>query len=724
MTPLVFFKSLSKEFAMRPEILFLILTVANFLLAYGPWGEKISFSIGLLGIILPLILALAGSGKTRVQDPAWKKELFIPPATLWFFAGFLILSFHFYRWITYLDFPLYDELINAFCALGIEKHGFWHLFFYSTQLPPFYIWLLALDFRILGPSFFSLWLLPALLSLAGTAIFYFLLRRLFSKSAAFLGFVFMGVDFWPVFIGHFSHQAGLMVLWEIVALSGLTWLALDRSGKINKLGLAGLGLWTGLGFYTYFGWPLVALLISGTVWIVIFRIFRPRSPWIIALLFTTPLVVAVFPQILAYLKGDYGAYLSSLWALRPNSSASQLWNPSISVDYFTTFFWKGWSQTFAYNPAWGGFLNPIATGFFMTGCVELFRNRSSWFSRWCAFAFLVLFVPILFVNNTNWFHVSALMPVFLAIMVVGFQTLWIWTPQKKLQVTWIVLLMVSMALDGMNLEKTSRFARQNYPSPDLVRADQIVEKIHREQGPGWVIADFALKPWTPYLRFDTSTLGSQTQTPQWVAVLANVNYQPFLKRRFPESRAYRVSENLTEADGGLMLWVLPLSAKLLPEIGKWEQASQSLSPLFDQILQVDPGHTYGEMAETLKAIAPQFLGDPFLQSIDGELQSQLEFKQALWIEGRRKNKIDGLEILDQSLVPSSLDPQAFQASIQDLEQSIREGYPAAHLFYQWGILESISGNTREARRAFLRAKESPLDFTQAEIILKTSPFLR
>jgi hypothetical protein len=356
----------------------------------------------------------------------------------------------------------------------------------------------------------------------------------------------------------------------------------------------------------------------------------------------------------------------------------------------------------------------------MTGCVELFRNRSSWFSRWCAFAFLVLFVPILFANNTNWFHVASLMPVFLAIMVVGFQTLWIRTPQKKRRATWILFLLFSIALDGINLEKTSQFARQNYPSPDLVRADQILEKISREDGPGWVIADFALKPWTPYLRFDTWTLGSQSQTPQWVAVLANVNYQPFLKRRFPKSRAYRVSANLTEADGGLMLWVLPLTNGPSPEIGKWEQTSQNLSPLFDQILQVDPAHTYGEMAESLKAMAPQFEGDPFLQSIDGELQSQLEFKQAFWAEACRENKINGLELLDQPLVPSTLDPQALQVSIQDLEQGLRKGYPAANLYYQLGVLESLKGNQKSARKAFQDAASSFLNLTaSADLLLNT-----
>lgn len=705
MTWFIFLKNISPKIASRPDVLFLILVFSNAWLAYGPEAKVALLCVGLFGLALPLGLSLAGRSKIPAAVPTLRQEIFSAPISLWLMLGILILGFHLYRLTSFVDFPLYDGLINAFCAQSIHTKGPWHLFFYATQLPPFYIWLLALDFKLLGVSFFSLWLLPALLSISSAVVFYFLLRRLFSKSTAFLGLFLMGTGFWPVLIGHFSHQAGLMVLWEILAFAGLAFLSQSPSGEVRATGLFLLGLWTGLGFYTYFGWPLVALLLMITVGALI------RHPggfrWVRFFWFLLPFASTLSPQALAFWHGGYGSYLKSLFP-----AANHIWSPTLAKDYFTSFFWKGWSQNFAYNPAWGGFLNPVLSSFFMIGCLDLWRNRNSWLSRWISVAFLILFIPILLADNHNWFHVAALLPIFLTVILVGFQSLWLQTPPKNFRLVLILLLFVSMVLDGINLNQTSRFARKNYPSQNLVHAHQQLEKIRREEGPGLLLTNFAWKPWTPYLRFDAWALGPRhARSPRWAAVLTNVNYQPFLKKRFPACRAFRISSASQEADGGLMLWVLPFSTASWPVMKEWARASATLNPIFDELTQVDPGHSYKDMADRLRILAPSFSGDRFLLSVQAELLSQLQFHQVLWALAVRDQKTDGLDVLSLPFTRAALNPETLLSVIQDLKMGLRKGYPAAHLYYQLGVFEYLSGKPTMARKAFLKARSAPLNLT-------------
>lgn len=702
----------SRPISYHPGIYFLVFSLANALLAYGSFSLQAKLWIGLLGLALPMGMALAARGRPSNRAPIWERMFFSPPGWAWALVFLVALAGRVYRLTDYSDFPLYDECVNALWAVRLDEKWEGRLFF--NGLPPFYIWLLAAGFKTVGISLFWLKLLPGLLSLLSAFFFYGALRSFFSSSAALGGASLLAASFWPIFMGHFSHQAVLMVFFESVAFLGLSLWQKTFSPVKRNLGAAALGAWTGLGFYTYFGWPLVALLIGLTILAV-----KPRagtSRGVAPLLFLFFSLLFLIPFAWGGWSGGYWGYLRDLLAFPLKTSGNGGLDPHLILSYFTSFLWEGWQASFAYNPRWGGFLNPVLGGFFFLGIIEAFQNRSHPLVRWLFCAFAVLWVPVLFANNANWFHVASLLPLFMGLAAVGFQAL---LPDLKAvapKTLVFLLLSLSLGLDLTNLEKTREYANATYPSPELAQAYRLLNQTSRERGPGMVFADLWLKPWPPFLGFATTPFnvlrweGQPLERASWAGILTNSNNLPFLRRRFPEGKAYWLSKDLSRPDGGSMLYVMDAMPERLPVFRLWQQASRALGPFLEQYAMVAPNdnHRYGPLLATLKAACPFFQADPFLESVYWEVAADLDLRKALWESGATS--------------PGSLlrlDKIALNPCLEAVQNGAKLGYPAAYWYYQWGSLESLCGDKAAAEWAFRRALRAPLDFTDSRRCLES-----
>ncbi len=714
-------KTRSKNLFQNPWPFFWLFALVNGLLAYVPLPLQAKLWIGFLGWLLPLGLWISSMPKASpLEEPPYRKELFSSPSPwVWFLVLALGGLTRFYRLTTFLDYPLLDEINNALCAIRLKEKWTWEFFFNWSQLPPFYIWLLAGVYKVAGVSFVSLWGFPAFLSAVSIFFFYKALRPRVSRSFAFAFLALLCIQFWPCFVGRFSHQAVLMFFWESVGFWILAKLFSKGVSSSQKTLPFLLGLWVGAGFYTYFGWPLVALLMGLTVWAGVRKgiLSSLNMSWFLA-----GSVLAVAPLILAALQADFGGYLSSIFWSHPNPENIIPWSPWRNLDYFTAFFWEGWKVNFAYNSQWGGFLNPIEGAFFFIGTGILWKWRRQALVRWVGLGFAVLFIPCLLANNTNWFHVISLIPFFMGTVVLGFFAL-----LSRIRIPFYrgllgLVLLLSFGLDMVNLSKSRDAANRDTGLPEMFQTYHLLERLQSEKGPGYIFTRFVRKPWTPYIDFGTYSFNllhgqaRKGETP-WVGLLTNVNYQPFLEKRFPGGKVYWLNKNHPPSDGGLMLWVSPLTPALRETLDLWKSADRALNPFWDQFNYLVPHHGYDDLRKSLCQASPWLQGDPFLESAYGEMESLLCFQQnflkALHVDDTPARS----EIINQPVPEALLNESALKESLSALEYASKHGYPAAHLYYQQGIYWLMAGNKHRAKRAFQRAIKAPLDLTDSRKFL-------
>lgn len=606
-----------------PWPLFGLFTVVNALLAYAPLGLGWKLSIGTLGWLLPLLAALRAPVPRRMPDPFLKKGERRPGPPWWAlclavgllarFAG----SSHFFR------FPLMDEIVNAYFAVHLADHWSWQPFFYWSQLPPLYIWSLGGMVKMFGFSPAVLWTLPALLSWLSLFFFYGAFRCVLNPVLSLVGGLFLSIGFWPVFVSKFSHQVNAMLLVEALALLALGhWMRDRRDGPPVPVSLL-LGAGLGLGFYTYFGWPLVALLLGATV---IARAWwgsageRRAAVWVL-------LVAAVFlvPLVLGVLRHGYGTYFSSLVVGHKNLENDLDWDPGQSLLYFTTFFWEGFRRHFAYNPWWGGFLNPLMGSLFFLGALGLYRRRSDPRVRWTAFAFLVLFVPILFANNTNWFHVAALLPFFMATAALGTWDLWHGTPKPGRSWIFGALLLVSILLDGTNLVRTRNYIDRHQIDPGFLRAYHLLEDKGRQEGPGSIFACFT--SYAVDIRLSTMVRPwNRGADPHWAAVLTWRSNHPYFQRLF-SGASYVELEEVGAKEPRSVLEFIPWTPGNRPRLERWRRADQALDLLVRDFVDFPRQTPHPQWLEEARQAWPLFEGDPILASTYWELLSAYQESQ-------------------------------------------------------------------------------------------------
>ncbi|HVZ80114.1 MAG TPA: glycosyltransferase family 39 protein [bacterium] len=678
--------------------LFLVLWMANGLLSYVPLSIGWKIGILLLGVLLPWLWAFR-QRDLPVQAPAGKKDGFQPGWIAFALLGLLAVAARFSGLTTLLVWPNFDESSYGFDAFRLASGEAPRFLYGVSQAPPLFIWGLAAFFKLFGCSLPAFWAFPALVSLSAVPLAYLAARTFFPRPFAFLAAGLTALSFWPLFVGRFALMTGLVLPAELLAFYflGRFLTALDAGAR--RKAAWGLGVAWGLGCYTHLHWPVVLAVTFPPFALHLWkgRRQRPSSSGQLLGAALLPALILALPLGIAAWRGHFGGYLAHLFVAHPGFSWSRQW--AVWSSCLTSPFWGMDPAVHTYQPVWGGFLNPVLTSLFFLGCLRLARRRKEPLERWVIFGLLVSLLPGLLTQDQETFRLFPMVPFLILTCLMGLGILAQGFPAKRSLVLVLALAVPSLALDGHHLFGVFHRVWDDPPtwssytkSFGRYHAFGLLEEQRKAEGPGLIFPDFVGGLPDQSLAVATfdynAVLNPRLQASQarWAAVLTNVNYQPFLKKRFPSGRAYALTRELPSGDGGWMLFLFPTQGVPAGTLRHWVEAQQALEPFLDRHLCYVMGNPMEGDIRALEKIEPAFQGDPYLRACYWEKLADVRVKGGTggWTE-----------------------------AVQDLERAAREGYPAAHLLREGGVLEMLQGRPAEAKALFQKARRAPLDLTDA-----------
>lgn len=680
--------------------LFLLFTAVNTVLSYSTLPTLWKAVLAVAAILLPWGWALREGIPAGTKVP---REGARPSRAAFLLLGAAAVAARFLHLTTLAPWPNFDESSICFDAFHLAA-GWPHRFFYGiSQAPPLFMWALGAWFKCVGCSLVTLKVFPSLVSLTAVPLAYAAARTQLPRSQAFLAAALIAVGFWPVFLSRFTLMTNLVLPFECLALWALgSFLRATDPARRTRAALA-LGTVWGLGLYTHLHWPIVVAVTFPPFALRLLKERRNASSGGARLcaLALLPALVLAAPILWEAYRERYGAYLAHLWAFHPGSSGGRLlevWRSCL-----TSPFWGMDPNVHTYQPVWGGFLNPVLAALFFLGILPFFRRGASPFQRWALMGLALCWLPGLLTQDQESFRLFPMLPFLILGCLSGLQVLSQGLSSRGRSLLLLSLALPSLALDGYHLfgayAKTWRDPADwtSYTrSLGRYRAYGILEGTRKEQGPGLVFPDFVQGLPDQSLAvatYDYNAILDPRLDPaqaRWAAVLANANYQPFLKRRFPHGKAYALSGELATQDGGWMLFLFPTSD--LPPGGPalWTGAQRALQSFLDEHLCFVMGGSNAKDIGALERLRSDFQGDPFLRSAYWEKMADLRIKGG---------------------------PSDWPEAIQDLERAIREGYPAAHLYERSGVLHLLRGEKALARKDFEAAQRCPLDLTDSRSLI-------
>lgn len=684
----------------HPWIYFFLFLIVNSLLSYSPLSLEAKLWIGLGGLLLSIVWTLANLYSKAVPLNQDRKELLpVPTLWVWILLGVGVFFLRFHNLTTLSVWPHYDEGVYGYYAAQLVQQEDGRFFYGISRAPAFYVWVLGVLFRFLGPSLTTLWLLPAMVSLFCVPVAYWAARQFFSRSFSLVCTLGMAFGFWPLFLGRFSFMTGMVLLAECLAFF-LLGKYLKASSLPEKKGWASvLGLLLGLGFFIHLHWPVIAALIGG---ILLYDSFRPGKPSKATLLFAAlPFLLLFLPFAYFCFREGYGRFLLHLIDFRSQPSGTARW--TVPLSSFSALFWGLDYRFHTYQPVWGGFLNPVLDSLFLLGVLNRWKWPKFLSQRWLLAALLFFLLPGLLTADCEPLRMVPVIPILLVFTAAGACNLLAQLSKRKAVVVGFLLLFCSGGLDAYHLFGAYHHlwdSRENWrgyaKSLERFRAYELLEPIRREKGPGLVFGDFV--EGLPDETLTVATYGfNAVKNPRlslkdcrWAAVLANVNFQPFLAKRFPDGKYAWLSRDSGSPDGGWMLWVMPVNPSRLEELKAWQKADQALGPCIDKAIGYFPGQNFTVSLEALQKAEPVFRRDPFLEACYWEKTADLHLK-------------------DEMFSGASF----HTGSIAALVQALQNGYPAAHLYEKLGVLYLMDRNPASARKTFQKALRAPRNSTDA-----------
>jgi len=587
--------------------------------------------------------------------------------------------------------PLTDEAMNGHYAMELSEKGKVQLLYGFSAMPPLYDWLLGLFFKIFGVSLRTLWLLPAVISSLTVIFTYWAGRAFFSRSFAVLFAGSMAFSFWPLYAGRFSAQGGLALCWEMLVLAVLGWFWKVPEGKRTTSAFL-LGVCSGIGFYTYTSWPVVAVPLT----LVVFLKLRTKSSidWKGFLLFLIPQGLLFVPMLNRFFFG--GGYLP--YVLQNPFQGFRGFNDLMS------FFWGSPlpPNLFAYRPFWGGLLNPLLGALCFLGvfyCLKIFPKPFRWMGLGL---FVTLVLPGSLTGGLDMYRVIQVLPMLLFFIAVGLVCFWNILPKNGKLPGLIAVLVISICLDLFHLfgiyhsiwthPKDNWFASK---SVERMRAYDILEEANAKAGPGFVLSDLVPDIYDQSLSLAAYGFNVE-QNPKfhpadakWVALLTNIHYQDALTKEFPEARSFWLASDVERPDGGLMLVIIPLPSSHPEELNRWIGVDLAMRGMLDEVYDNRDWKDRGPIIRDLFQLYPLVKGDRFLESCFFE-------------------KIAENEYGDRHL------PEQIGA----MRQALQRGIPTAHLYNALGALDWRRGDIKQARMEFQEALRCRPNHTSAGTALQ------
>ncbi|HVM32689.1 MAG TPA: hypothetical protein VMU88_06110, partial [bacterium] len=660
--------------------------------AFAAYGPLAGLSKDLWAAFLIIGIFFWTARQVGVKAPKPPAD-FLPPPAPWIWAALALAALltRFWDLAGFEAWPGGDESLQGYLAQDLARHWAWHFFYTSGQHPPLLIWCLSVFFRFFPSAFWGLWFLPALLSFLAWGLSYAAARPYFSRTSSLLFSLLMAFGFWPLLYGRFCVQGVWVPLFELGAFYGLGLLRQEKSPARRRGLAAALGLWTGIGTWTFTAWFFVVLAL-GLLVAAGFKSAR-RPDWTALGWGLFFFALGVAPWVWACASEGFGGYLLSVSPWGPYfSPIHQL---GISASYLSSLFMGPLAGPAGFGPVWGGVLNPLVAAFGAVGILEMARRRKEPSVQGWALCFVLFAAPgFLSSDHVEMFRVIALMPLVLIAAALGIHRLSAGLPGPR---RWFLLALagvLSLGWDGIHLMKVHQpgwpAAKARALNDENYRAFQILKAQAAQAGPGVLFTDFLLLSHGHSLAAMTygfnaaENPGLDPRRARWAGIIANVNYGPFLTRRFPGLKWIPVGQDLS-ADGGLAVGLLPLGPGVSFPLDSWLAAGlyfHGLSVESERILN-DPV-LYARSTRALAEGEKGMEGDPFLESLFGEWRAQYHYA-----------------------------PRGYGMNAWILRQTVQKGYPAAHLYFKLGNFLWLDGQIPEARAAYAEANRRAPGQTQA-----------
>lgn len=347
----------------------------------------------------------------------------------------------------------YDEAYYALDALNLLTDDTYPIFFEANNgREPLFIYLLALMFRIAGPSQFTLRLTAALLGALTIPGVFFLAKESFAAFgtrfalvAGVLSALVLGTLYWHVNYSRIGLRAITMPLAEALVLL-LFWRAI-RTRRRRDFIWAGVLL--GASMYTYLAARLLAPLLVLLLLLVAIeeRTFLMRHWTDVAVLFGVALLISL-PLWLYFLQHP-GLFIYRLSQITLDSAVAR-GEPQQS---FWTNLWRtagmfmsagdwGWADNLPGRPV---FDTVGIVGFAMWLLIALVHFRKARYIQW-PICLALMVVPTLLTNYAPTYtrSIGAVIPC--AVLTgLGFAQIWLWL-DRRLSASWSAVGLVGLAL--------------------------------------------------------------------------------------------------------------------------------------------------------------------------------------------------------------------------------------------------------------------------------------
>lgn len=586
-------------------LILLLVHAAASLVFLGPLVRQNLWLAGLLGAFVWMVTRK--SEEKLADEKALGLSLW-----LWWVIPLLALIARFFRFICAPIWPIGDECITAQAGFQLSHHWNWNFFRSDGESPPLLDWIVGVFFKLSNHIEWGLWFPSFVISCLTLVVVWQVGSRFFSRSQAFFLCFFWAVSFWPVFCQGLALQETLLPLWEWVLF--FIWLSYDEAPMSKRWGLAVfLGFWTGLGYWTYVPWPVVAVgLFVG----IFFGWLKKR--WNMAALagFCGGFAVALIPFVLAVAQHGYGTHIGVL-ASTDGTLALPRWLSSL--DYFNSLFWGHWSAIGAYVPADTGLLNPIEASFFWVGIWTLGSRKDKAFSLWIALAFVLFMAPGFLSRNLQVLRMISVMPILLGVAALGAARMLQSFSLLKTRTQFLTaVLAASLLLSGW---QTARAFQQVEAPAELSQAQaKLCAWMSGARGPGLVFTEFNTAK-EEAQNFQTMVYGfngvqnpklDQVQ-PNWAAFWVTPEQTNFLLSQFKLLQVMPTSQNDLTQKEKYLLAVMPLGPGDMEKLRDYIQADQWFQKMTWESNDVSTTQSYQEALRAWQKPDLAFQRDAFLQ---------------------------------------------------------------------------------------------------------------
>jgi len=636
-------------------------------------------------------------GKRQHENHGWwnskEKDTYPPWAwVLLIVIGFFLRSLRFWA---FPQWPLFDESSILQFALELNRHWDWKFFYTDGQIPPLLIWATAILLKISQNSFFALefpvFFISCLTLLAGFGT----ARRFLPEKWAYLLTAFLALAYWPIYLQSLSIQAICLPVWEIGVFFFLVETFKKGWKKSSGLWIWMLGVWLGLGYWTYTSWPVVTLAA-----LIISAVGIKQSGWNFRapLLLGCGLFTTGFYFIIAALQsGGYGTHLIGYSAFHGWIPAKQVLFSSL--DYVNFIFWGYWSEGI-YAPLHGGFLNPLMAAFFWIGLWEVFNQKtlSPW-KRWIILPLLLFLLPGILSQSLQSYRVIQVIIPILGLCALGACRLLASLPGRARPIAISLILLVSLAWDIPRLTET--WAVFTNPTAPIRMVYETLKNIAQNQGPGLCFTQFKVHQQTEENLESAVYPFNAAENPRWVyhnshwaALLVHGDEIPFLRKDFSGAQWLRTPV-ISGSDDQLTMGVFPITACEGPRFEKWIAMNLWLQKGDWEYRNVSNTQSYQEALQYWLN-PPNFMkGDKFLETCYWERLTEFYYER-------------GYET-------------HYELQLDALKHAVADGYPAPHLYYDLGCLLLRRKNFTGSRKAFenaLRGDPHNPDVNYALSVLK------